>query len=431
MEGAVTSPVVDIIPDPVLDPSSRGTTRLVEMQSPDEGTIPSVADSIIELNSTNPLNVLGVQPSSLVDVGTVEIVTVNVHAAWGAAESPLPDPVDDTEAQRSSPGVGDIQQSTRTHDRTQDLERIDSAERNPTAATHVQQEDVRQVETPSADVSHVDLDSIRTAQAEDDSIKVVVDHLSAEADPGGIDVRQYPEDARQLLVSGSPWIYGMESCTGDSITQMELPSSSKLCCRRYCAVHSLLHAELGHFGRSKTALAVSRRAYFPAWRSFMHLVVKNCSVCNQSQHSKQPQKQTKLRPMTEFRPMVVLHADLVGPILPGRNSQGQRWFQYILSVVDSATRYLWLLPLRQKTADEVAAALCEHIILRVSAPSAILTDQGKEFTGAVVQAVCDRLGITRLRTSGYHPQTDSEAERVHFSVHNMITKLLDGVNPSL
>ena len=82
--------------------------------------------------------------------------------------------------------------------------------------------------------------------------------------------------------------------------------------------------------------------------------------------------------------MAVLHADLVGPIPPGRYSQGQRGFQYILSVVDSATRYLWLLPLRHKTADEVANALCEGVIMKVSVPLAILTDQGKEFTGEVV-----------------------------------------------
>jgi len=64
-------------------------------------------------------------------------------------------------------------------------------------------------------------------------------------------------------------------------------------------------------------------------------------------------KQTALRPMNEFRPMAVLHADLVGPIQEGHNVKGQRSFQYILSVVDSATRSfrfktrlltLWLPP---------------------------------------------------------------------------------------
>jgi len=49
--------------------------------------------------------------------------------------------------------------------------------------------------------------------------------------------------------------------------------------------------------------------------------------------------------MHEFRPMSVLHADLVVPLLVGQNSQNQRGFQYILSAVDSATRYLWLLPI--------------------------------------------------------------------------------------
>jgi len=45
--------------------------------------------------------------------------------------------------------------------------------------------------------------------------------------------------------------------------------------------------------------------------------------------------------------MAVLHADLVRPLPEGWNSQNQRGFQYILSIVDSATRYLWLLRLQQ------------------------------------------------------------------------------------
>ena len=55
--------------------------------------------------------------------------------------------------------------------------------------------------------------------------------------------------------------------------------------------------------------------------------------------------------------MAVLHADLVGPIPAGSNCKGQTGFQYILSVIDSATRYLWFLPLRNKTADTVATAI--------------------------------------------------------------------------
>ena len=36
-----------------------------------------------------------------------------------------------------------------------------------------------------------------------------------------------------------------------------------------------------------------------------------------------------------------------------------------------------------------------------------------------------RLGIAHLKTLAYHPQTDAKCERVHFSVHNVITKLVN------
>ena len=117
-----------------------------------------------------------------------------------------------------------------------------------------------------------------------------------------------------------------------------------------------LHADLGHFGESKTCEALQRRAYFPRWRHYAKMIVNTCTVCNKSQRGRQALKQTPLRPMTEFRPMAVLHADLVGPIPAGSNCKGQTGFQYILTVIDAATRYLWLLPLRNKTAETVLGA---------------------------------------------------------------------------
>jgi len=123
--------------------------------------------------------------------------------------------------------------------------------------------------------------------------------------------------------------------------------------------------------------------------------------------------------------MAVIHADLVGPLPEGKNSRNQRGFQYILSVIDFATRYLWLFPIRHKTAKCVAATLFDEVISRVSVPSAILTDQGGEFMVEVVECLLRRLGISHLRTSAYHPQTDAKCERAHFSVHNIITKFID------
>jgi len=117
----------------------------------------------------------------------------------------------------------------------------------------------------------------------------------------------------------------------------------------------------------------------------------------------------------------------VGPIPVGSNCKGQYGFQYILSVIDSATRYLWLILLRNKTAETVANALYEDMIARTSVPSAVLTDLGKKFTAEILDRLYAyaRLGITRLRTSGYHPQCDSKCERVHCSVHDMLVKFIE------
>jgi len=41
----------------------------------------------------------------------------------------------------------------------------------------------------------------------------------------------------------------------------------------------------------------------------------------------------------------------------------------------------------------------------------------------VVEALYKRLGMAYLKTSTYGPQTDAKCEQVHFSVHNLITKL--------
>jgi len=99
------------------------------------------------------------------------------------------------------------------------------------------------------------------------------------------------------------------------------------------------------------------------------------------QRDNQKPRQATLKPMREFRPMAVVHVDLVGSLPEGKNGRGQTGFQYILSVVDSATRYLWLLPIRHKTAECIAATLFDEVISRVSVPSAILTDRGGEFLG--------------------------------------------------
>ena len=56
-------------------------------------------------------------------------------------------------------------------------------------------------------------------------------------------------------------------------------------------------------------------------------------------------------------------------------------------------------------------------------PQRLMSDQGTWFTSEVIQAMCSLLGIEKIRTTPYHPQSNGSAERVHQTLWRMIRKL--------
>ena len=52
-----------------------------------------------------------------------------------------------------------------------------------------------------------------------------------------------------------------------------------------------------------------------------------------------------------------------------------------------------------------------------------MSDQASKFTGQVISELCNLLGITKIRTSPYHPQTNGAIERVHQMLRRMIAKM--------
>jgi len=149
------------------------------------------------------------------------------------------------------------------------------------AATRVQ------AVTTMPEPSSIMLDEIRAAQAEDDNLLPVIQVLADQMRPAHADIRQYPEEARVLLTQWDSLIlqdeilYRKFHYPDGTVNFLQLVLPAKL--RRPFVER--LHAELGHFGRTKTCYAVSCRAYFPGWRTLTGLLVCNCAVCNLHQRS--------------------------------------------------------------------------------------------------------------------------------------------------
>jgi len=132
-----------------------------------------------------------------------------------------------------------------------------------------------------------------------------------------------------------------------------------------------------------------------------------------------PPRQGRLKSMIVGAPGERFAIDLCGPY---PSSSG---YKYIFTALCVYSKYGICVPIRNKEASTVAKALVEHVFLRYGLCSEILSDLGLEFNNEIMNELLHLLGVNRLRTSGYRPQTNGTVEVWHRTLHSMIAKLVD------
>lgn len=88
-------------------------------------------------------------------------------------------------------------------------------------------------------------------------------------------------------------------------------------------------------------------------------------------------------------------------------------FNCILVVVDKFSRYAHFLPLTHPfTAFQVAMVFMNNVFKLHGLPAAMVSDRDRVFTSTVWQELFKLTGTTLRMSTGYHPQTDGQTERV-------------------
>ena len=111
--------------------------------------------------------------------------------------------------------------------------------------------------------------------------------------------------------------------------------------------------------------------------------------------------------------------DLIGEFHPP-TSRGHR---YALTAVCMLTGFTWRVPLKTKTAEEVAKAYMDHIYCSFGGSIKILTDNGTEFKNKLFKEVVSKLGTEiSIHSPPYRPQSNGKIEGFHRFLKTCIDK---------
>jgi len=180
------------------------------------------------------------------------------------------------------------------------------------------------------------------------------------------------------------------------------------------------HLLAGHDGLFKTKERIMQCYYWPRMDKDINDHLQQCHRC-------QMRKQTNKTPQADLMPLPQctepnqrVHADLFGPLKTSGNNK-----KYILCMTDAFTKYVELVPLPDKEAVTVAAAIFSRWVCRFGSPLQITTDGGKEFTANLTNELFSQMQINHLTTSPYHPQCNSQAEVVNKTIAKYLASFVD------
>ena len=161
----------------------------------------------------------------------------------------------------------------------------------------------------------------------------------------------------------------------------------------------------GHLGRNKTMANVKRRFLWPGMRMDTDVHVKTCDLCSRYKTTGQ-KRRAGMKTFQVGEPAERLCIDIVGPFpeTPDGN-------KYCLVITDCFTKFVEIYPMKNQEVETVAAIVAREHVSRYGAPREIHTDQGRQFEAALFQEMCALLGITKTRTTSFHPQSDGQSER--------------------
>lgn len=170
----------------------------------------------------------------------------------------------------------------------------------------------------------------------------------------------------------------------------------------------------GHLG-SRRLYAKLRQNY--SWKNMARDVatyVKNCHECQVNKikkHTKIPMNISK----SPVQPFDEISIDTIGP-LPETETQDN----YVVSILCCLSKYIILVPVRNKEAKTVARAIVEKVFLVYGICKRFRTDMGTEYVNKLFKDIVKILEIEHSVSTPYHHESIGDVERSHRSLNEYL-----------
>ena len=99
--------------------------------------------------------------------------------------------------------------------------------------------------------------------------------------------------------------------------------------------------------------------------------------------------------------------------------------QYAIVFVGYLTKWPEVYPASGQSALTFSNLFVREVVFRHGVPAQLLSDRGKAFLSLLLREVCEVLGVKKLNTTAYHPQTDGLVEQFNRTLTNMLAKQVE------
>ena len=165
------------------------------------------------------------------------------------------------------------------------------------------------------------------------------------------------------------------------------------------------HRYLGHRGRDRTLSLLKERFWWLGMAQRMMMSVRNCPKCRIFEAKPQI---PPLEPILCTEPLDLVHIDYISIEVMGMTEKPV--VKNILFIEDHLSHFTQAYVTNNHTARTTARVLYNEFFSVFRFLRRLMSDQASKFTGQVISELCDLLGVTKIRTSPYHPQTNSAVE---------------------